>query len=204
MGEGSRGFANQRIVHEHEIWEVASFFSDFFLSTRGWITTCMVTTPPDTSVKCILYSPRVLLLSRTLPPCISFSSFTDFGAIDLSWGHSVTSICLRAATVVEIAYVLWAISVPSKILNLISTFSSDPAMVCTPIDKNRAEMAPLQGIQLFTAQFNSHSLKFAELSKGSMLDRIWEMCTSETATIDGKKNLIWRKKRKPPPRTISD
>lgn len=52
----------------------------FFLATGGCTTTCMVIAAPGMSPKVILESASVLLFSKTLPACISFMSFTDFGA----------------------------------------------------------------------------------------------------------------------------
>lgn len=57
----------------------------FFFATGGCTTTCMVIAPVGLSPKVILESARVLLLSaKTLPACISFRSFTEFGVTVLS------------------------------------------------------------------------------------------------------------------------
>lgn len=46
--------------------------------------TCMVMTPVGRCPKVTLESANVLLFSKILPACISFTSFTDFGVIVLS------------------------------------------------------------------------------------------------------------------------
>lgn len=54
------------------------------LAMVGCTRTCMVMTSPGTFPKVILESASVFLFSRTLPACMSFTSFTDFGTIALS------------------------------------------------------------------------------------------------------------------------
>lgn len=55
----------------------------FFLTTWGCMTTCMVVTPLGRSPTVILESASVLLFSKILPACMSFTSFIDLGVIVL-------------------------------------------------------------------------------------------------------------------------
>lgn len=55
----------------------------FFLVIVGCTTTCMVMTSPAGLPNVILKSASVFLFSKTLPACMSFTSFTDFGTIVL-------------------------------------------------------------------------------------------------------------------------
>lgn len=50
-----------------------------FLVIGGRTTTCMVMTSPGGLPNVILESATVFLFSKTLPACMSFTSFTDFG-----------------------------------------------------------------------------------------------------------------------------
>jgi len=115
--------ASYNILHPH-LFCFRPFESFFPLSEGGaWTKTCMVVTPPGTSHKGLLHSPKVLLFSRIFPALIIFTSFTVLGPFSLSLGHWERMLSFKVATLAAAGKLLGPMSDPSVNLNLISNWS---------------------------------------------------------------------------------
>lgn len=78
---GTEWITTETMLKRYKGWETIK--PVFFLATRGCMTTCMVVTPLGRSPTVILESASVLLFSKILPACMSFTSFIDLGVIVL-------------------------------------------------------------------------------------------------------------------------